>query len=589
MSVECRYDAVIVGAGIAGALIAKYLTREGFRVCLLEAGAGDAQSLEGYNGHLRDFLLASSKGPESAWKPSVNAPQPNPADRTYFVQRGPQLYGSSYTRLQGGSTLHWLGVCLRMLPEDFQLRTLHGVGRDWPIRYEDVEPYYRKAEYEIGVSADKAEQAYLGNYFPEDYDYPMHRVPLSYADKYLADTVDGLEIAVGDVTRPIKVRSYPAGRNSTPRKGYSPVGAYDVRSDGEILNLHMGERCAGNSSCTPICPIQAKYNAGKTLAQANRSNLKIVTRAVASKVNFNAADGTITGISYKRYDDASIEDCEAMGRVYVLAAHAVENAKLMLVSGLPNSSGLIGKTLMDHPALYVWGKAAKPVGAYRGPLSTCGLEEFRQGDFRKQQAAFRFDIGNDGWRAPAGAPDTTVFDAVVNQKLFGKKLHQYLNAQLPFHVRFSLAVEQLPDASNAVSIDRSQVDPLGIPRPVIDYKIDEYTQNGWMAARTAARKIFDHARIDDRTAVIPGAPSVQVSGETISYHGMGHFSGTHAMGDDRSNSVVDDKQGCWDHPNLYVVGSGSFPTMGTSNPTLTLAALTIRTAEHLIGELRRSL
>jgi choline dehydrogenase-like flavoprotein len=274
--------------------------------------------------------------------------------------------------------------------------------------------------------------------------------------------------------------------------------------------------------------------------------------------------------------------------VYVLAAHAVENAKLMLASGLSSSSGLVGKTLMDHPALYAWGSAAQPVGAYRGPLSTAGLEEFRGGSFRSTHAAFRFDIGNDGWRATTGAPDSAVVEAVTKQNLFGKKLHDQLAYALPRHVRFSLAVEQLPDPFNGVSIDPEIVDSVGNPRPVIHYRIDDYTVGGMVAARKVAQQVFARAGITDCTNPDQEGsfPSLHAGNDVFYYHGMGHFSGTHAMGSSKSDSVVDTKQCSWDHRNLYLVGSGSFPTMGTSNPTLTLAALTISTAEHLIDELR---
>ena len=152
-----QYDVVIVGAGVNGALIAKRLTRAGLRVLVLEAGPSTAWTFDGYARHLDHFYEAASKGPESPWPPAVAAPQPDTADlrsgEGYFVQQGPDKYGSSYTRLLGGSTLHWLGVCLRMLPEDFELRSRYGVGRDWPLGYDDLEPYYRAAEWEIGVSA----------------------------------------------------------------------------------------------------------------------------------------------------------------------------------------------------------------------------------------------------------------------------------------------------------------------------------------------------------------------------------------------------------------------------------------------------
>jgi choline dehydrogenase-like flavoprotein len=591
MNTDERYDAVVVGAGIAGALIAKYLTRAGFRVLVLEAGPATAQSFDGYSKHLEHFYAATGKGPESAWPPDANAPQPDTGDlknnNGYFVQKGPNLYGSSYSRLQGGSTLHWLGVSLRMLPEDFALRTRYGVGRDWPLTYKELEPYYRKAEHEIGVAADVADQTYHGHYFPEGYDYPMQRVPLSYSDQKLAEAVDGLQVIVGNAQVSLKIRSYPAARNSTPRGSYVPVGAFDVRSDGEVIDMNLGQRCAGNTSCTPICPIQAKYNAGKTLAQADRSKLKLLAQAVVSKININKVSGAVESITYQRYYGAQHTVHEAKGRVYVLAAHAVENAKLMLASDLSTSSGLVGKTLMDHPALYAWGLAPQPIGAYRGPLSTAGLEELRAGPFRAKHAAFRFDIGNDGWRATTGAPDTAVAEAVTKQNLFGKKLYDQLASTLPRHVRFSLAVEQLPDTFNSVSIDRDMVDQLGNPKPVIQYRIDDYTQAGMAAARKVALEMFRRAGIEDCSNAMEGTwfPSIKVGDDVFHYHGMGHFAGTHAMGSSKSDSVVDTKQRSWDHQNLYLVGSGSFPTMGTSNPTLTLSALTICTAEHLIGEL----
>ena len=177
--VDGSYDVVIVGAGINGALIARRLTHGGLRVIVLEAGPATAWTFDGYSEHLDHFFTASGKGPESAWPPAVGAPAPDTADVRscggYFVRRGPDQYGSSYTRLLGGSTLHWLGVCLRMLPEDFELRSRYGVGRDWPLVYADLEPYYRGAEWEIGVSADVAVQAHLGIEFPDGYGYPMYR------------------------------------------------------------------------------------------------------------------------------------------------------------------------------------------------------------------------------------------------------------------------------------------------------------------------------------------------------------------------------------------------------------------------------
>jgi choline dehydrogenase-like flavoprotein len=590
------HDVVVVGAGVAGALIAQRLTSAGLRVLVLEAGPASASTFDSYTQHVQTFFAASAKNAESAWPPAVGAPQPDPRDLRsgggYFVQRGPLRYGSTYTRYQGGSTLHWLGVSLRMLPEDFELRSRYGRGRDWPIGYQALEPWYRQAERAIGVAADVADQTHHGIEFAPGYDYPMRRIPPSYSDTVLAAAIDGMPVRLGEDELRLKVRSYPAARNSIPREGYRPVGAVDIRPEGQALDPYLGERCAGNTSCTPICPIQAKYNAGKSLAQADPAHLRVLAQAVASKVHVDPVSGEVLSVEYQRYENPASPRHTvhtARGRVYVLAAHAVENAKLMLASGLGGASGMLGRNLMDHPSLYGWGLAKTNVGPFRGPLSTSGIDEMRGGAFRARHAAFRVDIGNDGWRPTTGAPDTTVADAVQTQGLYGTRLRRYLASTISRQVRFSLNAEQLPSAANRVTIDPRYLDALGNPRPVIDYDIDDYTLAGMAEATRVYQEVFSRAGIEDRTDPEHGSwfPEVPYAGGTMRYHGMGHFSGTHVMGDDPGSSVVDVDQRSWEHRNLFLVGAGSFPTMGTSNPTLTLAALALRTADRLIEELKR--
>ena len=299
-------DAVIIGSGIAGALIAKILAVAGKKVVILEAGE---QMPPDVNDYMNRFLTATAKVPESPYPPAlftddkltdpatVNAGRPtvlslgakgqfgdwsDPA-QSYLVQTGPLPFASTYERINGGTVRHWLGTSLRFLPSDFEMQTRFGQFIDWPIKYDDLEPWYGAAEKEIGVSADVADQGYLGIKFAPGYSYPMPKIPLSKVDMAVEKVMANLKVpGVGMDDVKWAVASTPAGRNSQP---------YQNR-----------RVCAGNTNCIPICPIQAKYDPSVTLADALRTgNVEIRYRCVASQV---VVDGNnkVSGIEYIRYE-----------------------------------------------------------------------------------------------------------------------------------------------------------------------------------------------------------------------------------------------------------------------------------------------
>jgi choline dehydrogenase-like flavoprotein len=594
------YDIVIVGAGFAGAILANEAAAAGMSVLVLEAGTDLARTFHGYREQLDTYYDALIKTPEGPYAFNPNAPEPDiPGVPTpgakYFVEETKVSFGSTYARAAGGTSLHWLGKCLRMLPEDFVFATRFGSGLDWPIGYDDLIEDYERAEWEIGVSADVADQAYLGVHFSDGYDYPMHRLPPSYSDRRLGNSIDGMEVRIGGELQPIQVRSTPAGRNSTPRRDYRPVGAVDLRDgflppiEGQALVRDLGQRCQGNSACVPICPVQAKYNALKTLSKATATGrVTVQPQAVASKV---LVDGTrVTGIEYLRYSSPGSPEHSAevaRGRSYVLACHAVENAKLMLMSGLQSENGLIGAYLQDHPVVLSWGLANEPVGAYRGPLSTSGIEDLRGGAFRSEHASFRIEIGNDGWIWPTGAPDTSATDA-IEAGLIGRELREQLRDELGRHVRMGCLMEQPPSPANRVTIEPRYTDALGLPRPVITYSLDPYVVRGMAVARAITEQIFAAAGIGDRTNIHDTFAAQQPwHDQVFIWAGAGHLAGTHCMGEEPARSVVDSFQRSWEHENLFLAGPGSMPSMGTSNPTLTVAALAFRTARELVSNPER--
>jgi choline dehydrogenase-like flavoprotein len=262
---------------------------------------------------------------------------------------------------------------------------------------------------------------------------------------------------------------------------------------------------------------------------------------------------------------------------------------------------------MDHPLYVPWGLLPQPKYPYRGPLSTSGIEDLRDGKFRKNRAAFRIEIGNEGWNfAVGGDPNVTTVDLVnglnnsqINPNydaLFGDKLVNKLRDALTRQFRLGFLVEQEPAEKNRVTLSEEYKDGLGLPRPEVYYSLSDYTIRGLAAAKETADAIFarlnavQYTRVPDKqdpTAVeLP--PNAAGRRERVRFMGAGHIMGTYRMGgdDEQKTSVVNSYQRSHDHKNLYLIGSGVFPTSATGNPTLTIAALTLRTADKIKDELR---
>jgi glucose dehydrogenase len=527
---DIEADVIIVGSGISGALLAARLSVAGLKVAILEAGA----RVDRAEARQR-FWDAPIRVPECPYPPTPEASHPISNDPNYWYrQAGPDAFKSTYLKVVGGTTWHWLGTCLRFVPNDFRLRTAHGRGVDWPISYDELEPFYGEAEHEIGVSGDSNEN--LGS--PRSAGYPMPPIPQTFLDKAFARALGGTAY---------ELRATPQARNSVSGNG-RPA-------------------CCGNASCIPICPIGAKYDATVHVSAAEKNGAALHAQTTATRIEVGA-EGRVGAVRFKRWDGS---EGMARGKVFVLAAHAIETPRLLLHSrsdalpnGVANSSGQVGRNLMDHPTQLSWALSSEPVWPYRGPLSTSSIEKFRHGDFRKDRPAMRIEIGNDGWSWPKGAPVSTAAE-LAQLELRGQALNSTLRSQASCHVRLASQVEQLPDPENRVALDADERDMYGVPLPRLAYRLDDYVRAGLAAARAAHAEIFDRL----------GAVEVQ---HRDAPEGAGHIMGTARMGNDPKDSVVDHNLRSHDQPNLFILGSAVFPTGATANPTLTIAALSLRAA-----------
>ena len=584
------YDAVIVGGGVCGAMVALKLARAGKTVLILEAGLGGADLPGNYRKYLERYhVLGSGRGaPNGPYPSNRSALSPNDADGDeYFVQNATTHFLSDYLRMLGGTTLHWQGTSPRMLPNDFRMREVYGRAINWPLGYADLEPYYCEAEKEIGVAANVEDQAQHGITFSPGYVYPMEKMPPSMGDQFLQRKLDRATIRLYGGEYPLGVVSMPVGRNATPNPKYD--GGRGYRPVGMVGDPFTGERCQGNSACTPLCPVQAKYNALKTLEAARAAGrVEVRSQCVASRMKFDPATGRVIGVEYKRYEQAghpAVATGTVSGTIVVLAANAIENAVLALASGVVDKSGQLGANLMDHPYLNLFALAPEPIYPFRGPDTTSGVETLRDGKFREKHAAWRAGIGNWGW---GGEPANTITD-LLGKHQFGKAFRRQLRDRMTRMFKIGTMVEQLPNNSNRVTIDPNKTDLLGNHLPILTYDYDAYTLDAVLAimgvfwpAVVSRSGLTD---MTDFTAKLGGTQPRTYQGHSFRLAGSGHLGGTHRMGLAPAISVLDPNLRSWAHPNLYMVGAGSMVTMGTSNPTLTATALSLRVGDHLVKTL----
>ncbi|WSL80847.1 GMC family oxidoreductase [Kitasatospora sp. NBC_01266] len=409
----------------------------------------------------------------------------------------------------------------------------------------------------------------------------------------MATALDGRCVRDPDEAAPTRLRvvTTPHARNGRPDPGYDGGAGY--RPAPAPGQRGGGELCQGHASCVPICPAQAKYTPLKTQARWGPS-VTLVTRAVVTRVRIGG-NGQATGVEYRSYrEDGTAHTSHTVDAdLVVLAAHAIENAKLLLASGAANSSDQVGRNLMDHPVLLTWGLMPQQIGAYRGPGSTSGLEGFRFGAARARRAPFRVEIGNWGWTWALGPPDGRVAELLRGggpdgRGLFGPELRRTLGDRIGREIAFQFEMEQDADPANRVTIDPRHRDALGNPRPVLHYDLSDYVKRGIAAARSVSDQLFALLGAEDHTRFEPGPAwpgYFEYQGRGYAYRAAGHGAGTHIMGDSPAGSVVDQWQRCWDHPNLYAVGCGSMPTVATSNPSLTMAALALRSTEAIHRDL----
>jgi choline dehydrogenase-like flavoprotein len=437
----------------------------------------------------------------------------------------------------GGSALHQSGLWPRFHVEDFKRRSLHGEGIDWPIEYDDLRPYYDAIQDEVGLSGDAEAEVWR----PPGKPYPLPPVQIFPHAKKIAEGFENLDVQISPA--PVSILSQP----------------YKGRPG-----------CTNDGWCLAGCPIGALANPLVTyIPRARAAGAQFSADCHVTRLLTDKAGKQAIGVEYANADgELHLQPAD----IVVLAAFTVENVRILLNSGntahedgLANSSGLVGRYLNNHTTTNVYGLFDEDLHSYLG-ISTGSLYSV------DRLAKFRDPSGSSGLRhwhiGLTLKPNDLLGVMMTRPDLFGEDLQRFLKRAARSLTVLIGASENLPLIDNRIELSENR---------------DRY---GMRLARTVYQASPAGRALDSQVQA-EGIAITKAAGATEAWHSppySHHMLGGTIMGVDPKNSVVDSFGRSHDVTNLFTVGPNLFPTISHANPTFTLHALALRSAEHLLAQ-----
>jgi choline dehydrogenase-like flavoprotein len=577
------YDAVVVGSGAAGGQTAYTLAMEGARVLMLEAGRRYEPATEtpmmqaNFEAPLRG--AGTPEKPFGFWDATVDGGWQVPGEPYTSASDDPaRQFVWWRARMLGGRTNHWGRISLRNGPYDFKPRTRDGLGFDWPMSYEDLAPYYDKVEMLIGVyggddDLENTPRSSPGVLLPP----PKPRV----SDLLVRQRARRVGVPVIPMHRAVLTTRLDHVR--LPRLLH-PGNAKAQK----ILAADMQRRaaCFWATPCGRGCAIRANYQSTTVhLPPAlETGNLDIVTDAMVRTVS-KRADGRAEGVTF--IDRKTGVEHRARARVVVLAASALESVRILLNSGVANSSGKVGKYIMDTVGAGIGGQI--PL------LENMPLHNEDGADFGhmyspwwlyKEQLAgklgfargYHFEFGG-GRRMPDMG--TAAGLEWLTGGSYGRKLKEDARRYYGSFVHFSGRGEMIPNEDSFAELDPQVKDRFGIPVLRFHWKWSEHEIRQAAHMQKTAAEIIDAMGGRMPSAPQPGEKAIKQGGVII------HEVGGAIMGSDRAKSVTNGFGQSWDVKNLFITDGAILPSNADKNPTLTIMALAWRAADEILRQMKR--
>ena len=517
-------DVCIVGSGISAAMVADRLARTtGASIVVLEAG--DESIPLSQRAATRERFLRYNENP---WL----------GDHLegYDVE-GPL---QSRSMQVGGLAMHWGGVTPRFTPEDFKHKSLYGVGTDWPISYDDLQPVYQEAEEIMGVAGERGPRELDAR----DKPFPMPALPLTYNLELLKQWASKAGIAMW---------SQPSAKNSIPYRGRA--------------------QCCRNDTCSPICPVGAKYSPDFTWNALRRANrVRLVSRMLVRKLVLDRAGKKIThAIAVDR--DRPRDAVEYHAKLFVVAAGYTWSPHLLLLSaqpgaenGVANRSGVVGKYLAGHRNVQAY--VDLPIRLYPGINEQHSLVSTQFMRPKQGSPFIRHDLRV--WESSVGkAPRLTDDSGAL--MLGDAVLDDWRKRTKTGTARVRAYYDIIPDRSSELTLDATRKNEWGDPLPKL-------------AFRDAPESVALRAQTEDSIKAVFARMVKAGDGKVLRTSVddfQDHPAGGCRMGSDPATSVVDSWGRSHDQENLFIVGAPTCVTGSCANATLTFCALSLRSAREM--------